>query len=471
VLEDYLEDFSTAESKAEFQDLLKRCRKPVTLRTRRIRDDRRDPGDQAELRRDAYATVGQYVVDHCDVLIVVWDGQESRGRGGTAEIVQYAREQNRPILRVWEGSFEVLNRESNNGLDASALDAIDHFNRQAITREERASYIKNLDHDYFEKFKEASDIPAAVREFVNLRLFPYYVQASVTAKANQRRFYWAGKFTYVFSATAIGCAALGVLFPSIAWAGFSAELALLIVMSLTLKQARRKHSHQNWIEYRFLVERIRSGIFLAICGVEPKPIEVLPYMGHSQSINDWAVRVFDEVWDRLPALKGCTDGECLVLNPYIREAWIGDQVKFHEGKEKREGHTRKLLAEAGEIVLPVTIAAAALHLLLLLWQPARLASESIHLPHQGLHQGLAFIALLFPAIAASLAGMEAHREHLRLEKRSANMAPQLERVNKQMASATDPERFESLLQQVDEMMLRETQDWLMLMRYVEIKAG
>jgi len=51
------------------------------------------------------------------------------------------------------------------------------------------------------------------------------------------------------------------------------------------------------------------------------------------------------------------------------------------------------------------------------------------------------------------------------------MGPQLERLNEQMASAADPARFESLLQQVDEIMLRETQDWLMLMRYVEIKAS
>jgi regulator of sirC expression with transglutaminase-like and TPR domain len=67
--------------------------------------------------------------------------------------------------------------------------------------------------------------------------------------------------------------------------------------------------------------------------------------------------------------------------------------------------------------------------------------------------------------------MEAHREYLRLEKRSANMGPQLQRLNWQLKSASDPERFESLLQQVDEIMLRETQDWLMLMRYVEIKAS
>ena len=269
----------------------------------------------------------------------------------------------------------------------------------------------------------------------------------------------------------MGCAALAVLIPAIAWLGFSAELVLLIVMALTFRQALRRRFQQNWIENRFLAERIRCGIFMAICGVEPRPIEVLPYMGHSQTVNDWTVRVFDEIWDRLPRLSGCTDGECLILNPYVREVWIGEQVKFHKGKKEREAQARRRLARAGAIVLPVTIAAATLHLLLLLWQPAGSAPEFVHLLHRGFHQGLSFIALLFPAIAASLAGMEAHREHLRLEKRSANMGPQLERVNRQMASATDPERFEALLQQVDEIMLRETQDWLMLMRYVEIKAS
>jgi hypothetical protein len=412
-VEDYLEDFETEESKKEFRDLLARCRRPVPLRTRRVAEDRRDPGDQAELRRDAYGQVGQYVVDHCDVLIAVWDGQPARGRGGTAEVVKYAEEQNRPIIRVWGDAFEVLNRDNNNGLDASALDGIDRFNRQAITPQQRADYARNLDHDHFEKPETARDIPARPREFVNRCLFPYYAQASILAKESQKRFYRAGKFIYALSSAAIGSAALGVLFPSLAGVGFGAELVLLIVIALTLRQARRKHSHQGWIENRFLAERIRSGVFMAICGVEPRPIEVLPYMGHSQTVNDWTVRVFDEIWDRLPPLTGCSHGECLILNPYVREAWIGDQVKFHTGKMEREGRARKHLARAGNIVLPTTIAAAALHLLMLRL-PTGAAEESIHWAHQG----LAFIALLFPAIAASLAGMEAHREHLRLEKRS-----------------------------------------------------
>lgn len=469
-LEDYLEDFPTEESTTEFRDLLARCKRPVPLRTRRIRDDRRDPGDQAELRRQAYRQAGQYVVDHCDVLVAVWDGQPSRGRGGTAEIVHYALEQNRPIIRVWGDSFEVLNRDNNNGLDASALDAIDQFNRHEITPDERASYAKNLEREYFEEPQSARDIPASMRSFVNEYLFPYYAQASIMAKKSQKRFYRAGKFIYALSAIAVGCAAVSVLFPGLAEVGFGSELVLLVIIWLTLWQAYRKHSHQSWIENRFLAERIRCGIFMAICGVEPRPIEVLPYMGHSQTVNDWTVRVFDEIWDRLPPLAGCRQENWRTLNAYVRDVWIGEQVHFHKDKKEREGKARKRLAKAGVVVLPTTIAAAALHLVLRYGLPKGTEAGFGHWLYHGSHQVLAFIALVFPAVAASLAGMEAHREHLRMEKRSANMGPQLERLNRQMASATDPERFEILLQQVDDIMLRETQDWLMLMRYVEIKA-
>jgi hypothetical protein len=108
-LEDYLEDFATEESRKEFAELFIRCSEPVLLRTRNIRDERSDANGRAELRKDAYARAGRYVVDHCDVLVAIWDGEPSRDRGGTGEIVQYALEQKRPILRVWGDSFEILN--------------------------------------------------------------------------------------------------------------------------------------------------------------------------------------------------------------------------------------------------------------------------------------------------------------------------------------------------------------------------
>lgn len=51
-------------------------------------------------REDAYLDCGMETVNHCDVLLAVWDGEPSRGRGGTAEIVAYARETGRPVIII-----------------------------------------------------------------------------------------------------------------------------------------------------------------------------------------------------------------------------------------------------------------------------------------------------------------------------------------------------------------------------------
>ncbi len=55
---------------------------------------------ERSVREDAYLDGGMETVNHCDVLLTVWDGEPSRGRGGTAEIVAYAREMGRPIIII-----------------------------------------------------------------------------------------------------------------------------------------------------------------------------------------------------------------------------------------------------------------------------------------------------------------------------------------------------------------------------------
>jgi hypothetical protein len=62
-------------------------------------------------RDDAYLDCGMETVNHCDVLLAVWDGEPARGRGGTAEIVAYAREMGRPLVIVDATTF-VVRREN-----------------------------------------------------------------------------------------------------------------------------------------------------------------------------------------------------------------------------------------------------------------------------------------------------------------------------------------------------------------------
>ena len=57
-----------------------------------------DPVDAAV--EAAYERAGRRVVDGCDVLVAVWDGQPGRGRGGTSETVEYALSRGRRVERV-----------------------------------------------------------------------------------------------------------------------------------------------------------------------------------------------------------------------------------------------------------------------------------------------------------------------------------------------------------------------------------
>jgi hypothetical protein len=40
---------------------------------------------------EAFLAAGQQVADRCDLLLAVWDGQPAAGKGGTADVVAYAR--------------------------------------------------------------------------------------------------------------------------------------------------------------------------------------------------------------------------------------------------------------------------------------------------------------------------------------------------------------------------------------------
>jgi hypothetical protein len=75
-VEDYADDFG--ESVGEFDELLAGAAEVEVVAP-------------ATTREAAYEAAGRAVVDGSDVLVALWDGERSRGQGGTAEVVEYAR--------------------------------------------------------------------------------------------------------------------------------------------------------------------------------------------------------------------------------------------------------------------------------------------------------------------------------------------------------------------------------------------
>jgi hypothetical protein len=57
--------------------------------------------DFTESTEHAHMEGGKVVVDRCELLMAVWDGKPSRGLGGTADVVSYARQRGVRVEVIW----------------------------------------------------------------------------------------------------------------------------------------------------------------------------------------------------------------------------------------------------------------------------------------------------------------------------------------------------------------------------------
>jgi hypothetical protein len=458
-LSDYLESFDSEESRKEFLDLLHKCRQPRVLRRRLLSQD--FSAEQVlDARRRAYAEAGRYMVDHCDILIAIWDGRPARGEGGTAEVVDYAREQNRPLIRVWPEDLEPIQISKGNGLNAASIIQIEEFNQYRVEQGSEAENISAMDEEYFGKDTWPA-VPESTKDAIRQTLFPFYFRASLVAKENQERYKRAGTYGYLLPSFAVVAVTLGALIPEMGRWAFPFELAILAVALTIVGAAHRRQSAEKWVESRFLTERLRAAIYMAGCGVEVATIAVPPHLGELEQADDWMLRVFEEVWNRMPPMSGCAAHDCQIMREYIAEQWVDGQIKFHEGKSKREGGQGSRLYWFGRILLFSTLGAATLHILLrvLSGRPEAHSTEE---------KLLTFVALAFPAVSSAFAGLRSHREYVRLENRSRNMSSRLRQLKARLLRTTTVRDFETVLRAIEATTLQEAQDWLMLMHTATI---
>src|SRR5574341_612495 len=84
---EYERTFTEAGDKQRFRSLIKRAVSIVVLESK---------GSEEE----SYLAAGKRVVDESEWMIAVWDGEPAAGLGGTADVVQYAVSQRKPVLHI-----------------------------------------------------------------------------------------------------------------------------------------------------------------------------------------------------------------------------------------------------------------------------------------------------------------------------------------------------------------------------------
>ena len=209
---------------------------------------------------------------------------------------------------------------------------------------------------------------------------------------------------------------------------------------------------------RFLAERLRGAFFLAACGLDPWPIDVPPHLGLAHRPGDWPVRAFNEIWLRMPPLVRCAGG-CENLAEFVREHWVKDQIEFHESRARRWGLRSTVLEWAGNVLFVLTIIAAIAHLL-------PFTEE-----HKDFGNFLVVLAIACPAYGAALAAYRGYRAFERMEKRSEQMVESLKDLHERLATVRTAGQLQQRLREMETLSLRETQDWLMLVRFTHLEAA
>jgi hypothetical protein len=85
---------------------------------------------EATSRTAAYEQAGHHVVQTCDVLVAIWDASPARGQGGSAEIVDYARQAGRSLFWIHARLGEIVEERHRD----HTLESLEHLDADNVER-------------------------------------------------------------------------------------------------------------------------------------------------------------------------------------------------------------------------------------------------------------------------------------------------------------------------------------------------
>lgn len=428
--DEYRADFGTEESRADFSRLLSR-------------DDRYDLVRTAVSRDHAYELAGRAVVDRSDVMIIIWDGEPTRGRGGTAEIRDYALRWRRPVVLIHvtaDGARLVADElpyaaEGTLPLTAVNMRRLDRYNREPASA-------RGTQEPPLLGQADARPWMAGAMPLIE-HVHRYYVRADQVADRQQKRFRLVNRLLYILAPLAVLIAAGQVVFAPdrqyLAWLEF-AVLAVLTVLHLL---ARRAGWHARWLSARYLAEQLRSQTFLALTGI----LTIVIAVGgeHRDDEVSWTERAAAEVWLTRPRFEPPADTSLLV--DVLYQSWIKQQQDYHQATSARYRRRSAVFVAISVGLFAASAVAALLHSLGVGGTPAR--------PFKWWD----FLAIAIPAVAGALSGYAAQRDYSRHAERSRLFAGFLDRALDRLLAARDLDGIQQATLAISRSMRDEATDW------------
>ena len=468
-LDEYRKDFTDPEDLREFNELLQKASLPLNE-------------SKGMLRTSGYLPVGRKVVDACEILIAIWDGKPSRGNGGTSEIVSYALERGRTILRIDaenpKSPATLLRPTNKKGVQKNAKDY------QELPMPDTAKKLSLNYHQFLEfcrdtslsKEKEKSATEECVQEIRKLAiksalpdaqlnpvldyLIPTYIRANELSMIYQKQHVMLSKAIHILSAIAVSVVVLQVTFFADYKGIIVLEVCAMVSVLAALMISHQFSWHGKWIDYRFLAEQLRTAIYTVVLELNPlsgpiRTTKTLPFYNKPTNWIDFSIdHQISKVLNHSgpPALFSA-------VKQFVIEGWLDDQKRWHEKNAHKKKHAEHRLHTAVIVLFCVTLAMAVLHI----FEPESdipKGQEIFYLSEWG-----KFLAITLPAWGAALHAIGKQLEYDRVAERSNKMAGELARLLTLANESTTPDELREIVQQAVQTINLETYEWWALISF------
>ena len=379
-------------------------------------------------REDAYLDCGLETVNGSDLLLAVWDGEAARGKGGTAEVIDYARSIGRPLLLIDAKTGE-RRVENWSRLDAREL-ALTSLNQLPVAKTGWGDNPFRAPDAIF-AFQQKCDYAASRTAPGVRRMTASTVMLHVLA-------------TFIAAASV----AFGLHLASLAWAKF---VCLCAGVASAFVLRRRMHSESSWVKCRLAAEFCRSA--LATWGL-PRATNLLQDL--DLPVVHHIARSLRILHGRAAAVSPVPIGD---FQRIYREKRIEDQLAYYRRQESR---ALPMLRRLRRYFWIATVAAIACVLTY-----ASTLSMHMHAPEWMQYTVFDFLPIALPVTAAATISIISINDLQRRVARYRDMQATLEASRAQITYCSTWTSLERVVLRTERALLQEVIEWHSLASFSE----
>lgn len=462
----YINEFSDDKEKKEFKRKLDAAKRSKNQKS------------------DDYRYIWKYVVHKSHLMIIIWDGNnDSPEYDQPRRIHKYTQNVGRTFFMINPNTLEVTENRSDDGT-LESLENLNTYNEEEIeysTIEKKVqrkfeSLIKKAEKNQFKITSDPSNKPST--KFLNPLndlLLMEGARASILSTKYQDKHLNAIKWIASLSLLAVTIVAFQVLFFPDMYIPIIIEILVISYIIHRLYISQKGEWHRKWIDYRFLAECLRAYNFLYIGGMKFKKLEKIPvHLSLAHRPDEWMLRAFEWISNEqikktveiIPSSEiykiknNISPNLFEPLKNFILEAWITDQIKFYEKKQKilMKKHDRNY--RLGLYLFLLTLFLACAHLV---------AGFSNEIIPKLVEKTTVFLLISFPAATAALTAIRVQNEYQRNSKRYKNTSSHLKKIRAEIEQTKTLKELTKQVDEANEIMLREHQDWRVVFIFRELE--